>query len=149
RWPSGRSVFGFESPYWDLGQLPILIAVLAAAVALRGESGTRRRFLAGFVACGIVAAIAYTPCWLRTARLSLVSVVFPSQTGLMVSPAIGKSLTSLKPSEIVVDTLILVSLPLLIATLGGVVASARITLRWLAIAIALVGLMFGAVTNTI
>jgi hypothetical protein len=149
RWPQALSLFGFESPYWDLGLFPILVGLLLGANHIKVEGGRRRRFLIGFMSCGLVAAIAYTISCSRPARWSLVSVLQPFQTGFMLAPEMKTSWTDLKPWGVFVDTVIVVSLPLLPALLVGVIASARITLARVMIAIALIALVFGGVGSTI
>ena len=59
RWFRGSSVFGFESPYWDLGLIPILAALVTGAIRLTACAGTGRRFVLGFEVFGWVAVTAY------------------------------------------------------------------------------------------
>ena len=45
-WSKSSSVFGFESPFWDLGLIPILIALAIIAVRAKVADRRRLRFLA-------------------------------------------------------------------------------------------------------
>jgi hypothetical protein len=146
RWPRGLSLFGFESPYWDLGLLPILSALLLVPIRFRSSG---KRFLTGFEVCGVAATIAYSLSCMRPAKWSIVSVLLPFQTGYLLAPGRRTTLGDLKPWGIFVDTVILVLLPLLPAILGGVIASVRITLRRLMVSVAVLAIIFGAPINTI
>lgn len=146
RWSHGLSLFGFESPYWDLGLLPTLALLVLAAS--RSNQGRRRRFQIGFAVCGILATLLYTISCLRPARWSLVSVLQPYQTGFWLAPEMKSSIWELTPWGVFVDTIILVSIPLLPAILGGGVASARITLRRTMVAIAIIALILTALVQT-
>ncbi len=136
RWSQGLSLFGFESPYWDLGLLPTLALLVLAAS--RSEQDRRRRFQIGFAVCGVLTATGYTMSCLRSARWSPVSALQPYQTGFWLMPEMKSSIWERTPWGVFVDTVILVSIPLLPAILGGVVASARITLRRTMVAIAII-----------
>lgn len=149
RWPWGLSLFGFESPYWDLGLLPIVTALMLGAICIKGTDGARRRFLIGFVVCGFVAAVAYVVSCSRPARWSLVSVLQPFQTGFMLAPEMRTTWTNLTLWGIVVDTVILVLLPLVPAALGGVVCSVRLTLRRVMVAIAVIAVCLAGIVSTI
>jgi hypothetical protein len=128
RWPSGLSLFGFESAYWDLGLLPALAAFALAAYRLKSAIGPRRRFLVGFLCCGLIAAAAYTASCSRAARWSPVSMLQPFQTGFMLAPGMRTSWRDLRPWGVFIDSVILVLIPLLPALLGGAAVSVRITL---------------------
>jgi hypothetical protein len=148
RWPRGLSFFGFESPYWDLGLLPVLVALAVKAYRLKDAEGARRRFLIGFEVCGFAAAIAYTLSCARPAKWSLVSVLLPFHTGYMLAPDMRMTWRELNPWGIFVDTVILVLLPMLPATLGGIVCSERITLRRMMVAVAIIAILFGGFVDT-
>jgi hypothetical protein len=146
RWSLGRSCFGFESPYWDLGLLPILALLVVAAG--RSEQGPRRRFQIGFEVCGALAAVVYTISCLRNARWNPVSVLQPYQTGFQLMPEMKSSVWNLNPWGAFVDTVILVSIPVLPAVLSGVAASARITLRRIMVTTAIIALIFAGFIQT-
>jgi hypothetical protein len=137
-WCQGASVFGFESPYWDLGLIPILTALVLGACRVAGCDSRRRRFLLGFEAFGLAAVAAYFVSCSRPARWSLVSALLPFQTGLMLAPDVGASWKGLKLWNILVDTVILASLPFLVAAVGGAMFSVRFTLRRIAVAVAVI-----------
>jgi hypothetical protein len=149
RWPSGRSLFGFESAYWDLGLLPALAASALAAYRLKSATGPQKRFLIGFLSCGLIAAVAYTASCSRAARWSPVSVLQPFQTGFMLAPGMRTSWRDLRPWGIFVDSVILVLIPLLPALLGGLAVSVRITLRRMMVAVAIVAILLWVMTATI
>src|SRR5271169_2068930 len=79
RWSRGSSVFGFESPFWDLGLIPILAALAIIAVRGRTADVRRLRFLVGFEIFGLAAVAAYFVSCSRPARWSPVSVLLPFQ----------------------------------------------------------------------
>ncbi len=149
RWTSGRSLFGFESPYWDLGLLPTLAALVWAGYRLKFVNGPRRRFLIGFLIVGLIAVVAYTASCSRPAQWSFVSMLQPFQTGFMLAPRMGMSRRHLRPWGVFVDSVILILIPLLPALLGGLVVSIRITLGRMMAAIAVIAILFGGVTTTI
>ncbi len=146
RWSLGLSLIGFESPYWDLGLLPILALLVLAA--RRSEAGRRRRFQIGFAVTGALAATVYTVCCLRNARWNLVSVLLPYQTGFLLMPEMKTSIRDLNAWGVFVDTVILVSIPLLPAVLAGVAVSARITLRRMMVTTAIIALIFAGLVQT-
>src|SRR5262249_33498464 len=146
-WVRGSSVFGFESPFWDLGLIPILTALVYGACRAGGGDGIRRRFLLGFGIFGLVAAAAYIVSCSRPARWSLVSALLPFQTGLMLAPDVGMSWKDLSLWRMVVDTAILASLPLVVATLGGVMFSVRFTLRRIVVIVAVIAMVLGALVG--
>src|SRR5271166_5552141 len=74
-WSTGSSVFRFESPYWDLGLIPILTVLVAAALRGRGSDSFRRRFWLGFEIFGGVADALYVASCSRPAMWSLVSAL--------------------------------------------------------------------------
>jgi hypothetical protein len=142
-WSGGNSVFGFESAFWDLGLIPILAALIIGVFRL---GGPRRRFLIGFELSGLLAVIAYGVSCSRPARWSIVSALLPFQTGFWLSPDMKKGWTDLNPWGILVDAVILVVLPLLMALTGAVIGSARISLRRAMIAVAVMAVFLGAAT---
>ncbi len=79
RWCRGSSVFGFESPYWDLGLIPILAALAIIAVRVKVRDCRRSRFLLGFEVLGLAAVAAYFVSCSRPARWSLVSALHLSR----------------------------------------------------------------------
>ncbi len=139
-WLGGASFFGFESPFWDLGLLPILAALIVGVFHLQGP---RRRFLIGFEACGAIAVLAHVASCSRPARWSPVSALLPFQTGFWLAPEMKTSLKALNPGGVLLDAAILAAMPLLVALTGGWLASARITLRrsmaWVAAIAVLLG----------
>jgi hypothetical protein len=143
-WSKGLSVFGFESPFWDLGLIPILTALVIGVCRFRGCDAYGRRFVLGFVIVGSAAIAAYIVSCLRPARWSLVSALLPFQTGLMLAPDVGKRWTDLPFFGIVVDTAILTSLPLVVAAVGGVMFSVRFTMRRRVVTVAVIAIVFGA-----
>ena len=72
----------------------------------------------------------------------------PYQTGFWLMPEMKSSIWERTPWGVFVDSVILVSIPLLPAILGGVVASARITLRRTMVAIAIIALILTALVQT-
>lgn len=148
-WSRGSSVFRFESPYWDLGLLPILAALLVGACLFRGSGGRRRRFLLGFEAGGWAAVVGYIVSCSRPAKWSLVSALLPFQTGYQLAPGRSTTWRDLRPWGIFVDTVTLVSLPLLVGALGGAVCSVRLTLRRLMVAVAVMAVLLGGLVDTI
>ena len=142
-WSKGSSIFGFESPFWDLGLIPILTALVIGACRLGGAPAGRRRFLLGFELFGLVAVAAYVASCSRTARWSPVSALLPFQTGLMLAPDVGASWKTLVFWNILVDVAILVSLPLIVAALGGVMFSVRFTMRRIAVTVAVIAVILG------
>ena len=146
-WSKSSSVFGFESPFWDLGLIPILIALVIGACRIGGRHSHRRRFLLGFEIFGFAAVTAYVLSCSRPARWSVVSALLPYQTGLMLSPDVGASWKELIFWKILVDTAILTSLPLIVATVGGVMFSVRFTMRRIAVAVAVIALVLGALVG--
>ena len=146
-WSKGSSIFRFESPYWDLGLIPILIALVI--LALRGGSSDafRRRFLLGFEICGWAAVAAYVVSCSRPARWSLVSVLLPFQTGYMLAPFVGESWRNLKFWNILVDTAILISLPLILASVGGMLFCVRFTMRRIVIAVGVIAIVLAALVT--
>jgi hypothetical protein len=145
-WSKGSSVFRFESLFWDLGLIPVLTALVIGACRV-GCDPIRRRFLLGFGIFGLAAVAAYMVSLSGSARWSLVSALLPFQTGLMLAPDVGASWKDLIFWNILVDTAILMSLPLIVATLGGVLFSARFTMRRLAVAVAVIALVLGALVG--
>jgi hypothetical protein len=137
-WSRGASVFGFESPYWDLGLIPVLTALVLGACRVAECDAQRRRFLLGLEVFGLAAVAAYVVSCSRPARWSPVSALLPFQTGLMLAPDVGASWKDLKLWNILVDTAILASLPLLVAAVGGVMFSVRFTLRRIAVVVAVI-----------
>ena len=146
-WSKGSSVFGFESPFWDLGLIPVLTALVIGACRVGGCDPIRRRFLLGFGIFGLAAVAAYMVSLSGTARWSLVSALLPFQTGLMLAPDVGASWKNLIFWNILVDTAILMSLPLIVATLGGVVFSVKFTMRRIAVAVAVIAMVLGALVG--
>jgi hypothetical protein len=146
-WSGGSSIFRFESPFWDLGLIPILSALAVAACRLGNGPPDRRRFRHGFVLFGLAAVAAYVASCSQTARWSLVSALLPYQTGLMLAPDVGASWTSLVFWNILVDTAVLASLPFVVATVGGVLFSARFTTRRIAVWVAIIALVVGTVVG--
>lgn len=145
RWSLGASVFGFESPYWDLGLIPILTAIAVLAARASGGDGRRSRFLLGFKVFGSAAAVAYFLSCSRPARWSLVSALLPFQTGFFLSPGVGMRWQDVSFWKILVDITVLASLPLVVASVGGIICewAARVTLRRIAVAVAVIALVFG------
>jgi hypothetical protein len=90
-WSKGSSVFGFESPFWNLGLIPILTALVIGACRFGGCDADRRRFVLGFEIFGLAAITAYIVSCSRPARWSLVSALLPFQTGLMLAPDVRMS----------------------------------------------------------
>jgi hypothetical protein len=143
-WSQGSSIFGFESPFWDLGLIPILTALVIGARRGGGRAGTRRRFLIGFEVFGLAAVAAYMISLSGPVRWSLVSALLPFQTGFMLAPDMRTSWKDLTFWNILVDTAILTSLPLIVAALGGVMFSVRFTMRRIAVAVAVIAIVLGA-----
>jgi hypothetical protein len=146
-WSRGSSVFGFESPYWDLGLIPILAALAIIVVRVNVHDGRRFRFLLGFEIFGLAAAVAYFISCSRPARWSLVSALLPFQTGFMLSPDIGKRWHELIFWKILVDIAVLASLPLIVALLGGMMFAVRFTMRRIVIAVAVIAMVLGVLVN--
>jgi hypothetical protein len=146
-WSSGSSLFRFESTYWDLGLIPILTALVTGVLRGGGSDTFRRRFLLGFEVCGWAAVAAYIVSCSRPARWSLVSVLLPFQTGYMLAPYVGESWRNLKFWNILVDTAILISLPLILATVGGLMFSVRFTMRRIVVAVAVIAIVLGALVT--
>jgi len=143
-WSKGTSIFSFESPFWDLGLIPILTALVMSVGRCDAIS---RRFLIGFGLFGSAAVIAYIVSCSRPARWSLVSSLLPFQTGLMLAPDVGVRWKNLVFWNILVDAAILMLLPLIVATVGGVLFSVRFTLRRIAAAVAVIALVLGALVG--
>ena len=78
-WSKGSSIFSFESPFWDLGLIPIVIALVIGAYRVGGCDAIRRRFLLGFELFGLAAVTAYIVSCSRPARWSLVWRSFHSR----------------------------------------------------------------------
>jgi len=146
-WSRGSSVFGFESPFWDWGLIPILAALVIGGYRVGGLDAAGRRFLLGFEIFGWAAVTAYFVSCSRPARWSLVSALLPFQTGLMLAPDVGKSWKDLIFWNILVDLAILVSLPLFVAALGGVTFSVRFTTRRIAVVVAVLAVVLGALVG--
>lgn len=147
RWTAGLSMFGFESPYWDLGLLPILTALLAAALRLKTATGRWRRFLVGVLVCGLSTAAVYAACCTFPAPWNPASVLQPFQTGYMLAQ--GKTTwRALGAWGVFVDTTILVLIPVLPALLGGLAASVRLTLHRTMAAVAVVAVLLGGFVST-
>ncbi len=146
-WLNGSSIFGFESPFWDLGLIPILTALVVGACRVGGCDAIRRRFLLGFEIFGLAAVTAYIVSCSRPARWSLVSALLPFQSGLMLAPDVGASWKSLIFWNILVDTAILASLPLIVASVGGVMFSVRFTMRRIAVVVAVIAVVLGALVG--
>jgi hypothetical protein len=146
-WSKGSSIFSFESPFWDLGLIPILTALVIGACCVGGCDAIRRRFLLGFEIFGLAGVTAYMVSCSRPARWSLVSALLPFQTGLMLAPDVGASWKNLVFWNILVDTAVLTSLPLMVATLGGVMFSVRFTMRRIAVAVAVIAMVLGALVG--
>ena len=149
RWPSGRSLFGFESPYWDLGLLAALVALTFTVYRLRSATGSPRRFLIGFLICGLAATAVYIGSCTRPARWNPVSMLQPFQTGFMLATGMGTSWSDFSLWGIFVDSVILVLIPILPAVLGGLVISEPIRLRRMISAVAVIAILFAVVTSTI
>jgi hypothetical protein len=143
-WSRGCSIFGFDSPFWDLGLLPALAGLI---IGISHLNGPRRRFVIGFEVCGILSAVAYVVSCSRPARWSIVSALLPFQTGFWLMPEMKKSWTALNPWEMLADLVVLVAIPLLPALGGGLLASIRITLRRSMIAVAIIAIMLGLATS--
>jgi hypothetical protein len=146
-WSKGSSIFAFESPYWDLGLIPIVTALVIGACRVGGCDAMRRRYLLGFEIFGLAAVTAYMISCSRPARWSLVSALLPFQTGLMLAPDVGASWKDLNFWSILVDTAILTSLPLIVASVGGVMFSVRFTMRRIVVAIAVIATVLGALVG--
>ena len=73
--------------------------------------------------------------------------LLPFQTGLMLAPDVGASWKDLIFWNILVDTAILTSLPLIVATLGGVMFSVRFTTRRIAVTVAVITMVLGALVG--
>jgi hypothetical protein len=146
-WLKGSTIFGFESPFWDLGLIPTLTALVVGACRVGGCDAIRRRFLLGFEIFGLAAVTAYIVSCSRPARWSLVSALLPFQTGLMLAPDVGASWKNLILWNILVDTAILASLPLIAASVGGVMFSVRFTMRRIAVVVAVIALVLGALVG--
>ena len=118
-------------------------------LALRGggSDAFRRRFLLGFEICGWAAVAAYVVSCSRPARWSLVSVLLPFQTGYMLAPFVGESWRNLKFWNILVDTAILISLPLILASVGGVLFCVRFTMRRIVIAVGVIAIVLAALVT--
>src|SRR5208283_6190263 len=84
-WSRGTSIFSFESPFWDLGLIPILTALVISVGRVGRCDAISRRFLIGFGIFGSAAVIAYIVSCSRPARWSLVSSLLPFQTGFKLS----------------------------------------------------------------
>jgi hypothetical protein len=147
RWSRGSSVFGFESPYWDLGLIPILAALAIIAVRARVADGRRLRFMIGFEIFGLAAVAAYFVSCSRPARWSLVSALLPFQTGFMLSPDIGKRWQDLSFWKMLVDMAVLTSLPLIVALVGGMMFAVRFTTRRIVVVVAVIALVLGGLVN--
>ena len=146
-WSRGSSVFGFESPFWDLGLIPILTALVIGVCRFGGCDANRRRFVIGFEIFGLAAITAYIVSCSRTARWSLVSALLPFQTGLMLAPDIGKSWKDLTFGRMLVDTMILASLPMVVATLGGLTFAVRFTMCRIVVTVAVIAMVLGALVG--
>jgi hypothetical protein len=144
-WSEGSSIFAFESPFWDLGPIPILAALVIGAGRVGGCDAIRRRFLLGFEIFGLAAITACPISCSRPARWSLVSALLSFQTGLMLAPDVGASWKDLNFWSILVDTAILTSLPFIVASVGGVMFSVRFTMRRIMVAIAVIATVLGAI----
>lgn len=143
----GSSVFGFESSFWDLGLIPILSALVIGICRVGGTDAARRRFLLGFEIFGLAATTTYVVSLSRGARWSLVSAVLPFQTGMTLAPGVGTGWKNLVFWHFLVDAAILASLPLIVATLGGVILSVRSTVRRVAVAVAVIAVVLGALVG--
>ncbi len=143
-WIRGSSVFGFESAFWDLGLLPTLLVLAIGVNRISDWAGPRRRFAIGFEIFGWAAVALYVICCWRPARWSPLSALLPFQTGFMLAPDMQKAWKDLNPGEMVVDAVVLISLPLLVALLGGVMFSARFTVRRIMVFVAVLALTLGA-----
>jgi hypothetical protein len=146
-WFTGSSSFGFESPYWDLGLLPIAAALVIGACRVGGCNATRQRILLGFAIFGLAAVAAYIFSCSHTARWSLVSALLPFQTGLMLAPDVGYSWKDLNFWGILVDTAILMAIPLIVAGVGGVLFSVRFTMRRIGVAVAVIAMLLAALVS--
>jgi hypothetical protein len=146
-WSKGSSILGFESLYWDLGLIPIVTSLVIGACRIGRCDAVRRRFLLGFEVFGLAAVTAYTLSCSRPARWSLVSALLPFQTGFMLAPDVGASWKNLIFWNILVDTAILASLPLIVASVGGVMFSVRFTMRRIAVAVAVIAIVLGALVG--
>jgi hypothetical protein len=76
-----------------------------------------------------------------------VSAFLPFQTGLMLAPDVGASWTDLKLWNILVDTAILASLPLILAAVGGVMFSVRFTLRRIVVVVAVIAAVLAVLVS--
>ena len=148
-WSKSSSVFGFESPFWDLGLIPILVALAIIAVRAKVADRRRLRFLVGFEVFGLAAVAAYYASCSRPARWSLVSALLPFQTGFMLSPDIGKRWQDLSFWKILVDLAVLASLPLIVALVGGMMFAVRFTTRRIVVAVAVIATVLGGFVNFI
>jgi hypothetical protein len=148
-WSEGSSVFSFESPYWDLGLIPILAALVIFAVRGSEGDGRRFRFMLGFEVFGLAAIAAYFISCSRPARWSPVSALLPFQTGLMLSPGVGRRWQDLSFWKILVDLAILASLPLIVASVGGMICAAKVTIRRIAVAVAVIALVLGGFVSIV
>jgi len=147
RWSRGSSVFGFESPFWDLGVIPILAALAIIAVRGRTADVRRHRFLVGFGVFGLAAVAAYFVSCSRPARWSPVSVLLPFQTRFKLSPDIGGRWQDLSVWKILVDMAVLASLPLIVALVGGMMFAVRFTTRRIVVVVAVIAMVLGGLVN--
>lgn len=146
-WSKGSSILSFESPYWDVGLIPILTALVIGACHVGGCDAIRRRFLLGFAVFGLAAVATYLISLSGPARWSRVSALLPYQTGLMLATDVGASWKDLSFWGILVDTAVLVSLPLIVAAVGGVVFSVRFTMHRIIVAVAVIALVLGTLVG--
>ena len=71
----------------------------------------------------------------------------PFQTGFRLAPDIGARWTDLSFWKIVVDTTVLTSLPLIVASVGGTMCSVRFTMRQIVVAVAVIAIVLGVLVN--
>ncbi len=134
----GQSPFGFESTFWDLGLLPILNGLGLGVLGKGRFRGRSRRFLLGFEVAGLGAVLAYGACCLPPAGRNPLSMFLPFESGIRLSPnpyglrpvrvsyycnTPGVSgLRRATSGGMVGDAGILAMLPLLVASMGGLLA---------------------------
>jgi hypothetical protein len=64
----------------------------------------------------------------------------------MLAPDFGASWKDLNYADVLVDTAVLVSLPLVVALVGGVIFSVRLSTRRIVVAVAVIAILLGGLT---
>ena len=111
---SGRSIFAFAAQGFDLGVLPMANVVVFGIYMMCSRRGSSRTFLAGFVAFGLGAIVAYM-VWCWVSPKTVVLLIMP----LFHAVRLWRSVDPSGPVILVVAAMSLTLPQLLIATFGG------------------------------